>query len=374
VKLLFLTEFFPRDNRLVFTGGVESRTYYIATLAKKDFKVAVIANPFRRVAATSFSIFPRFLYQGVALVKALTANFDLIEGSNVTSYLPAFLAGKLKRKPAVAWVPDVLGRDWFRFGPIVGWLGYWQEKLSLHLPWDKIIALSQITKDKLISRGVPDSKISVVHGGVDLNEFKFSAPDRKKNTIICVARLVATKRIEDLIKALEIINSRSGVAPAAHSGKETQLTIIGAGPQKDTLVNLARKIGVFEKITWLEGLSRRELIKELKQATVFCLPSVVEGFGLVTVEGMTAGLPAVIADIPVNRETCQNDQGALFFKPQNPRDLAIKLNQLLTNPSLYQRKQKEAKKLATQYSWDKIYAQTKKIYLETSPQGLTLRK
>ncbi|MBU1084882.1 hypothetical protein KKB06_00880, partial [Patescibacteria group bacterium] len=144
-KLLFLTEFFPQDKKLVFTGGVEARTYYLSQIAKKDFKVKVIYSTSKKIAATPFSIFSRLSYMITSFFKAIKTDFDLIEGSNATTYIPAFLVGKFKRKPTIAWFPDVLGKDWFKFGFFVGLFGLTLEKVSLKLKWDQVIALSQST-------------------------------------------------------------------------------------------------------------------------------------------------------------------------------------------------------------------------------------
>ena len=172
MKLLFLTEFYPQDEDLVFTGGVEARVYYVSRLAKKDFKVKVITSSSRHIPATPLSIVSRLWYMGKSFWQALTTDFDLIEGSNVVTYLPAWLAAKLKRKPAVAWVPDVLGKHWFNFGTAVGLAGLIAEKIYLRLPWTKIIALSRSTRDKLIKAGIDKKLISVVHAGIDPEEFK----------------------------------------------------------------------------------------------------------------------------------------------------------------------------------------------------------
>ena len=155
MKLLFLTEFYPQDEDLDFTGGVEARVYYVSRLAKKDFKVKVITSSSRHIPATPLSIVSRLWYMGKSFWQALTTDFDLIEGSH-----------------AVAWVPDVLGKHWFDFGTAVGLVGLVAEKIYLKLPWTRVIALSRSTRDKLIKAGIKPKLISVVHAGIDLKEFE----------------------------------------------------------------------------------------------------------------------------------------------------------------------------------------------------------
>ena len=159
-------------------------------------------------------------------------------------------------------------------------------------------------------------------------------------TIICVARLVKTKRIDQLIRAA--------------AGLKDDLIVVGTGPQEKYLKQLTGS-----RVKFFKNLPRKELIRLLKQADIFCLPSVVEGFGIATIEAMACGLPAVLADIPVNREITHDGQGAVFFEPENVIDLAHQLKHLKT---IYKQKQSEALKLAKTYTWEKIYQQTRAVY------------
>lgn len=162
-------------------------------------------------------------------------------------------------------------------------------------------------------------------------------------TIICIARLVKTKRIDQLIRATAKSNDR--------------LIIVGAGPEEKYLHSLAHK-----KVQFFKKLPRKELINLLKQADLFCLPSVVEGFGIATIEAMACGLPAILADIPVNHEITKEGQGSVFFEPGNTVDLAAKIKTLIENNKFYHQKQTEALQLSKSYTWGKIYLQTKAVY------------
>ncbi len=354
MKLLFLTEFFPQDEQKVFTGGVEARTYYLANQAKKDFSVKVISSTFQQIPATPLSVFSRFIYLFVALIKALNSDFDLIEASNVVTYLPAFLAAKIKKRPVIIWIPDVLAKSWFEFGWFVGLFGFVMERICLKLSWDGVIALSESTKTKLIASKIKTNRLTVVHGGIEPDEFKQTVqlPKFVKPTICCVARLVKTKRINVLIKALALLNSLP----------QLRLLIIGKGPQKKFLRRTISQYKLTEKVKIIDYLSRQELIDTLYRSRVFCLPSVVEGFGLATIEAMACGLPVILAGIPVNQEITNFGQGTLFFKSDNESDLSQKISRLFTNPKLYRQKQLEALKLAKNYTWEKAYQQTKKFY------------
>ena len=332
------------------------RTYHVAERAKKDFAVKIISSNSSHVPATPGSILSRLMYLWTSFWQAFNTPFDLIEGSNFVTYWPAFLAAKIKGKPVVAWIPDVLGRRWFDFGFLVGLFGWLAEIIALKLPWDALIALSNSTKTKLTNHGVPASKITVVYAGVDPQEFQFKKPQKfSAPTVICIARLVGTKRVVDLIEAF---NQLLKSVPRA------KLIIVGRGPKKKQLLELVNQLELTGSVSFYENLSRQELLQLLSRCQLLCLPSVVEGFGLVTIEAMSLGIPVVLADIPINREVTQSGKGAVFFKPADAGDMAEKIKQLLTDKKLYRQKEGETKNVAGIYRWPDIYRQTKQVYLQ----------
>lgn len=329
MKILLVTEFFPQNSQLKFTGGVEVRTYYLYKELSQQHQVTIISRSHKKISASILSLSNRFLYLLKVLVTGLRSNAQLVEASNFVTYLPAFIVGTIKGIPKIAWYPDVFIDSWVKRFGLVGWLGELAERLTLRLPWDHIIALSHQTKDKLINAGVTASKITVVYAGVNPTEFKISVKKFSHPTICCISRKVSYKRIEDLQAAFKII----------------QQTI----PQANLLIFTGQT-------------PRKELIQQLKASHVFCLPSIVEGFGLVTLEAIAAGIPFVNADIPINREITQNGKGGLLFRPKNSRDLAQKILKLLTDKTLYRAKILEGQLLLKNYSWEKSAQETEKVY------------
>ncbi|MFC1711803.1 glycosyltransferase family 4 protein [Patescibacteria group bacterium] len=377
MKLLFVTEYFPENKNLKFTGGVEARTYYIINnLAKKHeitvlckktsfFKqpklvdgVKVIPCGFnsKTVEVSFISLFERMAFMIAAFLKGYNLNFDLVEGSNFVSFLPAFFIGKLKRKSVVSWWPDVLADSWFGYFGITGLFGQLIEKISLKLPWTKVIALSQATKKKLIKNGVKENKIDVVYGGVDIKKLTVSNLEsiKKEKNIICISRLVKYKRVEDLILAFSKLEKKL---------PKFNLLIIGTGPEEKKLKYLVKAKKIDNKVEFRKNISRNKLYNLLKKAYIFCLPSVIEGFGLVTIEAAALGTPFIVTNIEVNKEVTKNGMGGIFFKKENFQDLENKIKILINNKDLYRQKQKQGLKLAKYYEWKKIASKTESVYL-----------
>ena len=355
MRITLITEFFPTSDRLNFSGGVETRTYYIYFYLAKSNLVSVVSRNRKYLAATSWSIVPRLWFMAGAIFKSILLPCDIIEGSNFICYLPAWVAAKLKGVPAVAWFADVYQPVWFRefFLPaaIFGWLSEW---LALKLPWDKVIAMSQTTKEKLVSAGVSSDKIEVVYGGVEVEKLRnLTVKKYDRPTVCTIARLVNYKRIEDLLSALAIIKRKI---------PRVQLVVIGEGPERKNFEKLTKEFNVTNRVKFMGELEHGRAMKILKKSHVFSLPSVVEGFGLVTVEAMACGVPYVNSRIAVTEEITDGGKGGILVKPLKSGEIAKGIIQLLLNKNLYSAKRREGLMFCRRYDWKRIVQKTLNVY------------
>lgn len=85
------------------------------------------------------------------------------------------------------------------------------------------------------------------------------------------------------------------------------------------------------------------------ECDIFVYPSVVESFGHALVEAMSSALPIVAADVPINRELCEN--AALYFKPFDPQDLAAQIKTLIHEPMLRKQFGEAALERSTVFNW-----------------------
>ena len=83
-------------------------------------------------------------------------------------------------------------------------------------------------------------------------------------------------------------------------------------------------------VEWLGRISDREKAARLRGATIAAFPSVAsESFGVVLLEAMAAGVPAIASDIPGYRSVARPDREALIVSPGDPDALRLALRQLL---------------------------------------------
>ena len=115
-------------------------------------------------------------------------------------------------------------------------------------------------------------------------------------------------------------------------------------------------------VKFLASISRKELVRLIKSSNIFSLPSLVEGFGIATIEACCAGLPYVISDIEAHKEVTKGGQGGFLIDSNEPLLFSKRFYELLTGKSLYSRKSKQAKKLSELYNWQKVAKDTEEIY------------
>jgi glycosyltransferase involved in cell wall biosynthesis len=110
----------------------------------------------------------------------------------------------------------------------------------------------------------------------------------KRDGIVFVGRFVEKKGVYDLLDAVSMLPPRQ---------RNTQVVLIGDGPERDGIASRASELGLNVRFTGV--LSQLEIAQELQRAAVFCGPSRTatsgdaEGFGMVFIEAALNGVPVV---------------------------------------------------------------------------------
>jgi glycosyltransferase involved in cell wall biosynthesis len=160
--------------------------------------------------------------------------------------------------------------------------------------------------------------------GIDANGPRADLRLEGKRVAVFTGRLVSHKGVDVLLQAL------------ARLPKDVVLVVIGAGPRLSSLVGLARRLGVGDRVRFCPAVSDEDLPRYLALGDVFVFPSQnrLEGFGLAVAEAMAVGLPVVIADMPGVREVIEPGREGLLTEPLLAGDLAEKIRTLLDDPAL----------------------------------------
>ena len=151
-----------------------------------------------------------------------------------------------------------------------------------------------------------------------LSDFVKREDTCSKETInlVNVGALIHDKDQANLLRSFRIAESK------IHN-KDLRLKIIGEGPEKNNLFDLASELGIIDKVDFLGYVeNEKELLNLLRSYDVFVLSSVTEGFPRVLYESMTSSLPIVTTNVGGIPYLLDDKHNAIIVKSRDPKSLA----------------------------------------------------
>ena len=196
------------------------------------------------------------------------------------------------------------------------------------------LCASHFIRERLLAQGFPEGRTRVHYIGVDCAEITPRAAAEEEDIILHVARLVEVKGTEYLIRAF---------AHLAPQFPRMRLVIIGDGPLRGRLEQMAREIGVADSVEFKGALPHAEVLAWMRRAALLALPSVrtgsgrVEGLGMVTLEAAATGVPAVGSGLGGIRETILDGETGFLVPERDCEALAARMRCLLADADLRHR-------------------------------------
>lgn len=191
---------------------------------------------------------------------------------------------------------------------------------------------SEFMRRRAGALGASNDRVVTLPQGINLADFAFKVRRHSAGaplSVLTVARLTEVKGLRYAIEAVKIAS-----APMPN----IKYTIVGSGPLKAGLVELARSLGVSELVQFVDGMSNDRLASYYREADVFLLPSVVsaageeEGQGLVLAEAQASGLPVVATRTGGIPESVVDGRSALLVQPNSSSAISEALVWLAQNP------------------------------------------
>lgn len=158
----------------------------------------------------------------------------------------------------------------------------------------RIRVVASRIKKGIETRYHPRAPVTVLPIYVDVNRFASIAPvahEYFKTTLLVVSRLETEKQVPFAIHALVGVRAE---------GIDAGLIIVGEGRERSNLKMLAEQLGVSE---YVQFLGRQDPLPLYAQADLVLVPSEYEGYGLVIIEALAAGIPVVSTDVGVAKES-----------------------------------------------------------------------
>lgn len=187
-------------------------------------------------------------------------------------------------------------------------------------------------------------------------------PSSKERRVIAVGRLVWEKGYDRLIQAWSLLPKEILA--------EWELVIFGAGEQKNNLENLIKKQNVSSSVSIKKPT--KQIFNEYAKSSFFVMTSRSEGFGMVLVEAMSCGLPAISFDFSCGpKEIIENGVNGFLVDDGNIQDFAARMEQLICNDSLRSSFSKKAQLVIDKYSEEKIMQKWVTFFAELAPPSST---
>lgn len=228
------------------------------------------------------------------------------------SSIPCCLGGHLARVPVVVTVHGFHCR--------------WPFIAANHL-----IAVSQALREHLRAQGYADSRVSMIHNGVDTDYF---VPGDQKTArqraglpqnafcFIFVGRIVPAKGIMQLLRAFQQL---------ACQEKRAHLLFVGQGIFESRIYDFVNQHRLHDRIH-LMGF-QADIRPMLAMADCLVLPSKREGFGLVLLEAMASGLATIATDVGGPREIIVQRETGLLIPPNDDAALLDAMRYAMRNPA-----------------------------------------
>jgi len=196
--------------------------------------------------------------------------------------------------------------------------------------------LSQSHKVILMQYGFPPSKITVIPNFIDVQEFQVRAKKyaeeieqnlklpKTKPIVTYVGYLREQKGVKYLIQVIPQI---------LREHPDAYFLIVGLGPQRNELIQLATKTGVAEKTLFVEYIDPEKIPAVYYKSTIIVFPSIwPEPLGRVHLEAFAVEKPIVATNVGGIPEIVQNNVNGLLVPPKDSTRLAEAINTLLADP------------------------------------------
>jgi glycosyltransferase involved in cell wall biosynthesis len=327
-------------------------TFNMNTLWHPIWKKEVIEKDFRITRIPGINLFHKMKYNPLKLLFRVNVipsirfleilkEYDILHFHN-DSDLSFPLFSKFVKGPKILHCHTLSGtHKQYRLVP--------PNRILLNKLVDSYICVSKSDKNLLADLGIKEERIQVLYNGVNPNFFKPNYSEKIEDLLLFVGRLDPSKGIPVLLESLKFLKI------------PTKLKIIG--PLGNQIMNSNKKqLGIHE-VEWLGYKTGSQLVEWYQKASIVVCPSLSESLGITNLEALSCGTPIVASNVGGIPEIVQDRFNGLLVSPNNPKDLASAIQELLLNPDLRKEYGINGRIMVeNKFSWDYITRSLVKIY------------
>lgn len=239
---------------------------------------------------------------------------------------------------------------------------------------DKIICISDATKQQCARRGVSGSKIVVIPDGI-CDEFRTDEGKQElrkrlskelgislnnKKVLLSVGRLVERKGFHWFIQ---------NVVPSLLAKESNFVYLIaGDGAFRQRIETTIRQNGLQDHVLMVGMVDDKTLKTLYNVSDIFIMPNIpvkgdMEGFGVVALEAASRGLPVVASDLEGIKDAIKDTENGFLVEPYNPEGFVNAVRELLENDELRGKFGARAREFTLEnYAWEKVAARYSEVF------------
>jgi alpha-1,3-mannosyltransferase len=221
---------------------------------------------------------------------------------------------------------------------------YWRAVLKRTLNVVSAVVAVSDRDAALFGSIVPADKLLTIPNGID-PAFSAARASRIRGRVVCIGRVTSAKAIDNVIDLI-----------AGVSGEFADLELIVAGPDEDgtstALLRHAESRGLRSRVRILGELALDELAKLVASAHLLVSAAPHEGFGITTVEALSAGVPVLVTRTGVHEQILEAGVNGWFWSGEPDAAAAATLRTALLLPDArLDQMQSAARNSAAPFSW-----------------------
>ncbi|MBN1183340.1 MAG: glycosyltransferase family 4 protein [Bacteroidales bacterium] len=163
-------------------------------------------------------------------------------------------------------------------------------------------------------------------------------------SILTVAELIKLKNVDKVILAIGQLLSRYKIT----------YTVVGKGPENDSLKKLVKSLGIENHVHFIESISHDQIANEIYEHDIFIMPSYFETFGRVYFEAMAMGIPIICAKNSGIFGIFKEGEEGISVDHKNVDDIVKNLEYLIVDKDVRLRIGMNGKKLVENFTWENI--------------------
>ncbi|RFS33259.1 glycosyltransferase family 1 protein [Acinetobacter sp. SWAC5] len=371
-KILIITRNLPP-----LIGGMERLNWHIADELSQQNEVILLSHiqakkqappqcKFYSAPLNPLPIFLIFSFFKTFLIYLSTKPDILFAGSGLTAPIVVFWA-KIFRKKSIIYLHGLdINNNSFTYQKL--WMPFLRSA-------DSIICNSTPTKQLALNKGIGDSKISIIHPGVNfppkekdenlITELKKHFCIQNKKVLLSVGRLTERKGLLEFIEnclpqiVKEIPNTILLIV-----GDTASNALNNKFQNKEELLNIAKKINVDQNIIFTGAVDEKVLTQLYYVANIHVfpvkdIPNDPEGFGMVAIEAASYGLPTIAFATGGIIDAIKNQESGFLITSQNYLEFTAYTIRILKNPSIIQTE--SCQNFAKKFAWHNLAEKFKKV-------------